>query len=159
DQSGRRQSCRQCEDARDQVTRKLRLYDNAPVEIVISPDQLARQTSKSGSSSNSVRRRDVGQSGVGGLVVLAAVLLLVAHRRSVGIPSGVSSLVVTSVVIRVWGRSEDKIMRTTLLTVTALVVLSMANAQNQLAAPAAPNENAVVDPSMSKVRNVPGGDR
>jgi len=50
-------------------------------------------------------------------------------------------------------------MRTELLTATALAVLSMANAQNQLPVPMAPNDNAVVDPSISKVRSAPGGDR
>ena len=50
-------------------------------------------------------------------------------------------------------------MRTALLTATALVVLSMANAQNQIPLPTAPNANAVVDPSISKVRNAPDGGR
>jgi hypothetical protein len=50
-------------------------------------------------------------------------------------------------------------MRTALLTATALVVLSMANAQNQLPVPTAPNGNPVVDPSISRVRDAPGGGR
>ena len=52
-------------------------------------------------------------------------------------------------------------MRTALLTATALVALSSkAVAQNQLAATTAPKANAVVDPTMPKVRaNAPGGDR
>jgi hypothetical protein len=50
-------------------------------------------------------------------------------------------------------------MRTALLTATALVALSsLAVAQNQLPATTAPKANAVVDPTMPKVRaNAPGG--
>ena len=52
-------------------------------------------------------------------------------------------------------------MRIALLTATALVALSsLAVAQNQLAATAAHKANAVVDPTMPKVRtNAPGGGR
>ena len=51
-------------------------------------------------------------------------------------------------------------MRTALLTATALVALSsLAIAQNQLAA-TTPRANAVVDPTMPKIRaNAPGGGR
>jgi hypothetical protein len=51
-------------------------------------------------------------------------------------------------------------MRTALLTATALVAMSsLAVAQNQLTATTAPKDSAVVDPSISKVRNAPGGGR
>jgi hypothetical protein len=52
-------------------------------------------------------------------------------------------------------------MRTALLTATALVALScLAVAQNQIDATTAPKANAVVDPTMPKVRaNAPGGGR
>ena len=50
-------------------------------------------------------------------------------------------------------------MRTALLTATALLVFSsLAVAQNQPAATAAPKANAVVDPTVPKVRtDAPGG--
>src|SRR6476661_62487 len=62
------------------------------------------------------------------------------------------------------GRSSTlggQVMRTALLTATALVALSsLAIGQNQLPATTASKANAVVDPAMPKVRtNAPGGGR
>ena len=56
---------------------------------------------------------------------------------------------------------RTQVMRTALLTATALVALSsLAIGQNQLPATTAPKANAVVDPAMPKVRaNAPGGGR
>jgi hypothetical protein len=52
-------------------------------------------------------------------------------------------------------------MKTALLTATVLVAFSsLAVAQNQLSATAPPKADAVVDPTMPKVRaNAPGGGR
>ena len=52
-------------------------------------------------------------------------------------------------------------MKTALLTATALLALSsLALGQNQLPTTTAPKANAVVDPTMPKVRaNAPGGGR